>query len=123
MNEIINDVAVKVRDGEGLTNQEARNLLEAYAALDIVIQAQGNLATLVLQGIPELVFAVGGAVTERCGRTEEKLRRSVHKICETHVSKYYQMIAEIVEGSSKNHTDVSVPDSGDSAEDETTNEG
>ena len=99
MSDIVNDVAVKVRDGEGLTNEEARNLLEAYAALDIAIQAQGNLATLVLQGIPELVFAVGGAVTERCGRTEEKVRRSIYKICESHVNKYYQMIAEIVEGS------------------------
>ena len=110
MNDIINNVAVKVRDGDGLTNEEARELLEAYAALDIAIQAQGNLATLVLQGLPELVFAVGGAVTERCGRTEEKLRRSVHKICDEHISKYYQMIAEIVEGAN-------------STPEETTNEG
>lgn len=98
MDDIINNIAVKVRDGEALTNEEARQLLEAYAALDIAIQAQGNLATLVLQGLPELVFAVGGAVTERCGRTEEKVRRSVYKICEAHISKYYQMIAEIVQG-------------------------
>lgn len=109
MSDIINDVAVKVRNGEGLTNEEARQLLEAYAALDIVIQAQGNLANLILQAVPDLVFAVAGSVKQRCGRTEEKVRRSVQKITEEHLTKFYTMIAEIVHGANE---EANVPESG-----------
>lgn len=96
MSDIVNEVAAKVRDGEGLTNEEARQLVESYAALDIAMQAQVNLVNLVLHTVPELVFATAGAVTQRCGRTEEKVRRSVQKICEDHLTKFYTMIAETV---------------------------
>lgn len=99
--EQLNSIAAKVRDGEDITNAEARQILEAYAAADITTQAQVNLVNLLLQTIPELAFSLAGSVTQRCGRTEQKVKRSVGKIVEEQLGLYYKYIADVVAGNDK----------------------
>jgi hypothetical protein len=75
----------KVRDGGEVTNEQALLLCDAIRDLELALTVQRTLVSVFTQTVPDMAQSLAASVLSRTGRTDQKIRRSVSKICDAHI--------------------------------------
>lgn len=81
----LEEVVAKVQAGEGLTNDEAVVLLTAFSNCDLALDIQRTLVLIINQALPDMARSLAASVLQRCGRTDAKIKKSVEKLCASHI--------------------------------------
>ena len=81
----LEEVVTKVQSGEGLTNEEAVVLLTAFSNCDLALDIQRTLVLILNQAMPDMARSLAASVLQRCGRADAKIKKSVEKLCASHI--------------------------------------
>lgn len=85
-------ITEKLVGKEPLTNEEGMDLLRIIAGLNANNSLTNEIMLNIQDNVPKLLGSVADAVMRRVGRTDQKLRKSVGKICDNQLEIFWDMI-------------------------------
>ena len=84
--------SAKLVNKEPLTNEEGMDLLRVIAGLNANSAVTDEIMFNMQDNIPKLLHTVSDTILRRVGRTDQKIRKSVSKICDSNLQIFWDMI-------------------------------
>ena len=79
------EILLELKEGKGLTNEDALFLVELIRGLDNSYSINTTVVSSLGRQLPEMVKSLAFAILGKVGRNDLKTKRSVLKICEQYV--------------------------------------
>tara|TARA_R110000868_G_scaffold49425_1_gene159500 strand:- start:1308 stop:1661 length:354 start_codon:yes stop_codon:yes gene_type:complete len=88
-------ILAAINNGEAISNDDARVLAGVIDSLDFAFRVQSTVNNVMVETIPAMVGSLGASVLSRAGRTDQKIKKSVQKICDEHVVSLMGMVTNL----------------------------
>jgi hypothetical protein len=91
----IEEIIKEVVDGHDIRNEDAKLLVESLQALDAGFRIQSTLVDVFVRTIPDMANSLAGDALRRAGRTDQKIKRSVGRMCDSHVESLLAIVGSV----------------------------
>lgn len=91
----IEEIIKEVVDGHDIRNEDAKLLVESLQAIDAGFRIQSTLVDVFVRTIPDMANSLAGDVLRRAGRTDQKIKRSVGRMCDSHVESLLAIVGSV----------------------------
>jgi hypothetical protein len=91
----VEQILAAINNGEDISNDDARVLAGVVDSLDFAFRVQSTVNNVMAETIPAMAISLGASVLSRAGRTDQKIKRSVEKICDEHITSLMGMVTNL----------------------------
>jgi hypothetical protein len=85
------DILKSLSEGKDLSNEDAIFIVQLVGDLDNNLRIANEIVDGLAISIPDMARSLGFAVLARAGRGDQKIKKSVLKICDEHVETLWTM--------------------------------
>lgn len=88
----VDAIVAKLEGGESISAEEGLKLLKIVGGLNANLTICNELLFVIAAQLPVMVDNLANRITQRCGRTDKKLRKSVNNICAEHIESLWTIV-------------------------------